>query len=371
MWFCAYAARMHGHIFIILKESLKFLPLVGPGMMLFSFIFLSRNWATDKPRFQHRLRKLKKTHRATPEEDGGSARQLDPMWLLLFPEGTTLCANGRKASVAWARKQGIDDLQNTLLPRSRGMLYCLEELAGTVDWVYDCTLSYEGIPCVLLPPLFSKPRILQADGCRPGQYGQDYFTMQRIYLDGRGPRAVHMHWRRFALRDIPLDDAAAFDAWLVARWREKDELLAHFAEHGCFPGEAAALLAEASAADAADVAVEAAEAAPVVGAGEEVAGEAEEKQEAHLNGATPQSSDPRRSSAGRSPARGPRAAAASSSSPKQAHADTRVAPDHPLELLQIFVALPAAPAVWRVVWRVGFHVARVARLAVFGCPSAC
>jgi 1-acyl-sn-glycerol-3-phosphate acyltransferase len=146
MWFCAYAAKVHGHIFIILKQSLKFLPLIGPGMMLFSFIFLSRNWATDKPRFQHRLRKLKKTHRA-PSPDAEA--QLDPMWLLLFPEGTTLCQNGRRASAAWARKQGIEDLTHTLLPRSRGMLYCLEELAGTIDWVYDCTLSYEGIPYVL------------------------------------------------------------------------------------------------------------------------------------------------------------------------------------------------------------------------------
>jgi lysocardiolipin and lysophospholipid acyltransferase len=148
MWFCAYAAKMHGHIFIILKQSLKFLPVLGPGMMLFSFIFLSRNWAMDKPRFQYRLRKLKTTHRAEPPHDGGASAppELNPMWLLLFPEGTTLCSNGRSASASWARKQGIDDMSHTLLPRSRGMLYCLEELAGTVDWVYDCTLSYEGIP---------------------------------------------------------------------------------------------------------------------------------------------------------------------------------------------------------------------------------
>jgi hypothetical protein len=216
--------------------------------------------------------------------------------------------------------------------------------------------------------------------CRPGQYGQDYFTMQRIYLDCRGPRAIHMHWRRFAVADIPLADPAAFDAWLVERWREKDALLAHFAKHACVPGEAAALAgAVAAAASAEEPAVEAVAEAVEAPAAEalEAATETEPKPERHLNGAAPGTSDPRRSSAGRSPARAPRdPAASSSSSPqKSAHADTRVAPDHPLELLQIFVALPAAPVVWRVlrrvVWPVGVHVARVARLAVFGCPTAC
>jgi hypothetical protein len=193
--------------------------------------------------------------------------------------------------------------------------------------------------------------------------------MRRIYLDGRGPRAVHMHWRRFALADIPLADPAEFDAWLVERWREKDALLAYFAEHACFPGEAAAL----ADADPAAAAVEPAEAeesaaAPVPETPLEVA---EEKKEAQsLNGA-PKTSDPRRSSAGRSPARAaraaPGAAPAAAASPPITHVDTRVAPDHPLELLQIFVALPAVP----VVWRAAGHAARVARLAVFGCPSSC
>jgi hypothetical protein len=203
--------------------------------------------------------------------------------------------------------------------------------------------------------------------------------MQRIYLDGRGPRAVHMHWRRFALRDIPLADPAEFDAWLVERWREKDALLAHFIEHGCFPGEAAALIAEGDEDVAAPVTVAEEPAAAVEEeekvaeaewhTGEAAAAAAAEKAPAlRPNGSAATSTDPRRSSAGRSPARGPRASPAA---PRQAHIDTRVAPDNPLELLQIFVALPAAPVVWRVVWRVGWQVARVARLAVFGCPAAC
>jgi 1-acyl-sn-glycerol-3-phosphate acyltransferase len=140
---------MHGHIFIILKESLKYVPILGWGMQFFSFIFLSRNWTKDRERFSHRLTKLKR-----PQESGvgsGKVTTYNPMWMLMFPEGTNLSPNGRKKSKAWAEKQGIKDTEHVLLPRSTGLKFCLDELAGTVEWVYDCTLAYEGIPYVSQP----------------------------------------------------------------------------------------------------------------------------------------------------------------------------------------------------------------------------
>jgi lysocardiolipin and lysophospholipid acyltransferase len=142
MWWASYTAGLHGHIFIILKDSLRAIPILGPGMMMFGFIFLSRHWETDKPRFQHRLKKLKSMHNGPLSGTG----DLDPMWLLIFPEGTTLCANGRTASAKWAEKNGIPDMKHTLLPRSRGLQFCLEELNGTMEYVYDSTVTYAGIP---------------------------------------------------------------------------------------------------------------------------------------------------------------------------------------------------------------------------------
>jgi lysocardiolipin and lysophospholipid acyltransferase len=46
-----------------------------------------------------------------------------------------------------------------------------------------------------------------------------------------------MHWRRFALADIPLHDDTIFSDWLLARWREKDDLLQYFVEHQRFPAD--------------------------------------------------------------------------------------------------------------------------------------
>lgn len=132
---------MHGHIYIILKESLKWIPVLGQGMMFYGFIFLSRKWAKDKPRFSHRLQKLKTRHHGPLS----GSQSLDPMWLLIFPEGTNLSPNSRESSARFAAKTGVPDLQHQILPRSTGLQFCLNELKDTVDWVYDCTIGYEGI----------------------------------------------------------------------------------------------------------------------------------------------------------------------------------------------------------------------------------
>ena len=142
LWWIAYTSQMHGHVYIVLKEVVKYIPILGPGMMFYGFIFMARNWARDKPRLRHRLQKLKSRH-------GGplsGSQSLDPMWLMIFPEGTNLSANTRKGSAKWATKQGIPDLKRQLLPKTTGLLYCLQELKGTVHWIYDCTTAYEGIP---------------------------------------------------------------------------------------------------------------------------------------------------------------------------------------------------------------------------------
>lgn len=86
----------------------------------------------------YRLRKLK--------EPLPGSTSLRPMWLLLFPEGTNLSDNGRINSANWAEKQGLPDLQHQMIPRSTGSFFCFNELKGTVDYVYDCTLAYEAIP---------------------------------------------------------------------------------------------------------------------------------------------------------------------------------------------------------------------------------
>ncbi|TEA20877.1 putative acyltransferase [Colletotrichum sidae] len=212
LWWVAYANNpgMHGHFYIILKESLKYIPLVGWGMMFYGFIFMSRKMSTDQPRLAHRLRKLKKQH------TGPDGKQfLEAMWLLLFPEGTNLSGNGRRKSAAWAEKTGIKDPEHVLLPRSTGMFFCLKELQGTLEYVYDCTVAYEGVP--------------------RGKFGEQYFTLSSTYFQGRPPKSVNFHWRRFRVADMPLHDQKEFDAWVRERWYEKDAFMEEYVSTGRFP----------------------------------------------------------------------------------------------------------------------------------------
>lgn len=103
-------------------------------MTLFQFIFLKRNWEDDKQQMAKHFQKLNKITL--------------PMWLLIFPEGTNLAESTREQSTRWAKKNGIQDLQHTLIPRATGLRFCLQQMRGTVKYVYDCTIAYEGVPYV-------------------------------------------------------------------------------------------------------------------------------------------------------------------------------------------------------------------------------
>ncbi|KAK8079281.1 hypothetical protein PG994_003088 [Apiospora phragmitis] len=218
LWWVGYtnSPRMHGHIYIILKESIKYIPVIGPGCMFFSFIFMSRKMAVDRPRLAHRLQKLKTKHVGPDGEE-----YLNPMWLLLFPEGTNLSDNGRVKSGAWAEKIGVKDTAHLMLPRSTGTFFCLNELKGSVDYVYDCTVAYEGVP--------------------RGGYGEEYFTLSSTFFQGRPPKSVNLYWRRFSLADMPLHDQTEFDAWLRERWYEKDALMEQYVTTGRFPANGAGI----------------------------------------------------------------------------------------------------------------------------------
>jgi hypothetical protein len=203
LWWIAYTNNMHGFVYIILKESLRSIPIIGWSAQFYNFIFLARNWEEDQRRFKKALARI------------NSATQ--PMWLIIFPEGTNLSATTREKSKAWAAKNNLQDMKHQLLPRSTGLRFCLNELKDSTEWLYDCTIAYEGVP--------------------PGQFGQDIFTLRSTFFEGRPPKSVNMHWRRFHISDIPIQNTKAFEVWLRNRWREKDYMLEYFQKHSRFPAE--------------------------------------------------------------------------------------------------------------------------------------
>ncbi|KAK9701433.1 hypothetical protein K7432_011724 [Basidiobolus ranarum] len=214
LWCIAYFAKAHDAMKIILKDSLKHVPIFGwvniysmlyfarllQGMQFFDFIFLRRNWSSDQVHLAQHLNRL--------------SSSANPLWLILFPEGTVVSDCTRQKSAKFAAKHDIYNPKNVLLPRSTGMHFCCSQLRKSVDYVYDLTVGYEGL--------------------KQDQIPQIEYTLKSMYFLNKYPRQVHVHVRRFEMSDVPTDDNE-FTSWIRARWQEKDELMEHFYQNGRFP----------------------------------------------------------------------------------------------------------------------------------------
>ncbi|KAG5648129.1 hypothetical protein DXG03_006083 [Asterophora parasitica] len=205
-------------------------------MQLFNFIFLARSWASDRVQLASHLSILGKR----AEEDN------NPLCFLLYPEGTLVSQNTRPISKKYADKMGIADLTNVLLPRSTGVHYSLRSLAPRIPdlKLIDLTMMYPGIP--------------------PLAYGQDYYTLRSIFLNGIPPPTIHIHLKMFDVAtDIPIGDMTAkptlassgapgehtaeveipelekevFDAWMRDLWQKKDDSMTRFYETASFSQE--------------------------------------------------------------------------------------------------------------------------------------
>lgn len=248
LWCLAYYADTADSILIILKKSLKWVPIVGWGMQFYRFIFLARNWASD----QAPLAKHLSVMASADPKTGRSAKTstAKKLLLLIFPEGTLVSRQTRPISAKFADKTGIKDLENVLLPRSTGLFFCLQTLAKEMHdlWLVDFTIGYPGIP--------------------PAGYGQDFYTLRSIFMQGVPPPAVHIHLTMSNVTPPTPDDTSknadsvvhvgsanidvpplgnntdpptdaektAFSDWLQHKWVDKDNLMHRFYEQGDFVG---------------------------------------------------------------------------------------------------------------------------------------
>ncbi|KAG1150790.1 hypothetical protein G6F37_003324 [Rhizopus arrhizus] len=190
VWFLAYLSKAHGSLKIMLKHSLSLIPIYGTRL------------EHDKDTVIKNLERAKKRD--------------NPMWLVLFPEGTVISDDTRARSKAFAQKFNMDDYKFALLPRTTGLLLCKDVLGDKVQWLYDLTIGYPDIPA--------------------GENPEDVMTMKRIFCDRNGPHKIHIHVRRYRIDTLP-SDPVQFTQWLFDRWAEKDKRLIYYNQHGKFPEE--------------------------------------------------------------------------------------------------------------------------------------
>ncbi|KAK3840864.1 MAG: acyltransferase-domain-containing protein [Linnemannia gamsii] len=199
LWCFSYFAEKHRALKIILRGDLTWIPVFG---WFFDFILLKRNdWAHDKRAIEDNL-------------DRVDAK--DPLWLVVFPEGTVVSRGTRKRSTTFAEKAGLADHKHVLLPRTSGLFVCINKLRGTVDYLYDATVGYSGIAY--------------------GEIPQELYPLPGLYLNQAQPKDINMHLRRFAIKEIP-ETEPEFVEWVRQRWHEKDELMEEFYTTGRFPSQ--------------------------------------------------------------------------------------------------------------------------------------
>ncbi|WOL12979.1 putative 1-acyl-sn-glycerol-3-phosphate acyltransferase 5 isoform X1 [Canna indica] len=193
LWDLALRKGQLGYLKYILKSSLMKLPIFGWGFHILEFIAVERKWEIDESTMREKLSSFKDPH--------------DPLWLVVFPEGTDYTEKKCIKSQQFAAENGLPILKNSLLPKTKGFFACLEALRNSLDAVYDVTIGYKHRCPTLIDNVF-----------------------------GVDPSEVHIHVQRVLLDEIPISENEAAK-WLVERFRLKDELLSGFTTLGYFPNE--------------------------------------------------------------------------------------------------------------------------------------
>ena len=180
-----------GNCRVYVKKIIQYVPVIGWAWCFSDTLFLARDWGKDQVVLDDCLQALQDYP--------------DPVWILLFPEGTRFTKEKYLASKKFAEANDLPILNHHLVPRTKGFTYTISHLdPAKVKIVYDVTI-----------------------GCDPATAP----TLTNILM-GKST-SCHMYIRRFRLEDIPKGEKESA-AWLSNLYAEKDELLDSFKKTGKF-----------------------------------------------------------------------------------------------------------------------------------------
>lgn len=175
---------------ISLKDELRHAPGAGWAMQAKHFLFLKRNWETDRIRIESALK-----HFATVN--------YYPQ-LLLFPEGTDFQPSSRKKSKEYAKKHDLKDFEYVLHPRTTGFSAVLGYMKSynNLEQIVDVTIAYP----------------------------QNMLQNETELLTGNIPREIVFTVETFDINELPTTDDTVLAQWLEDRWCIKEERLTQFYE---------------------------------------------------------------------------------------------------------------------------------------------
>ena len=166
--------------------------LLGWAIQILLFIFLSRDWISDKAYLDRILNYFVDCKY--------------PIQLLLFPEGTDLSDYNKDKSLKYAEENNLTKYYYVLHPRTKGFVVCVKNLKrGELKSIVDIDVGYTG-------PLPQNESDL---------------------LQGRWPTEIHFRIRNFTLDELP-ESEEGLASWLQTRWAEKEKRLEEFYKLGHF-----------------------------------------------------------------------------------------------------------------------------------------
>lgn len=183
---------MYENLVIILKESLRKIPIFGYGMKIFGYIFLKRQWSED---YQILLEGLKKI------------KEKENFNLLLFPEGTIINKEAHEKSKKYCETNNIKignepfNPETLLLPRKTGFDMIYRYLNEDIEGFVNITL-------------FINPYI---------EYPSDKFDLWDVFI--RWSKKINFC---FLIDYIENNEEAKSKDWLYKVFKKKDELIKNY-----------------------------------------------------------------------------------------------------------------------------------------------
>lgn len=163
-------------------------------MEAIQFIFISRNWSTDKKLLEEAISRFSETQ--------------FPVQLLLFPEGTDLSPSNKEKGRRYAEENDLQKYEYVLHPRTKGFCACVEALRKE----YHEPLTLVNITVGYVGPMPQN---------------------ERDIASGVWPTEIHFLANQEPLDALPCDEEGLVE-WLKKCWDEKEKDLKAFYDRKSF-----------------------------------------------------------------------------------------------------------------------------------------
>ncbi|XP_071801099.1 1-acyl-sn-glycerol-3-phosphate acyltransferase gamma-like [Asterias amurensis] len=177
----------------LMKNDLKYVPLVGWSFSMLEMIFVKRDFTKDKKNMIAGFR----SYITYPIH----------CMILMFCEGTRFTPEKHAKGIAFAKEKGLPELKHHLTPRTKGFVVAMEAFDGKVPAIYDLTFAVS-----------------------KSEYEPTMLNLMR------GKKFIfNFHAKRIPIEDVPKDEEGQVK-FIHDLYKEKDMLYEHFVQNETFEG---------------------------------------------------------------------------------------------------------------------------------------